>query len=251
MDIRSDFYVYILFRPNGVPCYVGKGRGRRWDAHESGYRSGRKSHNRHLTNIIAGAGSDLPKIKVRENLTKEEAFITEIALIAAIGRKGDGGPLVNKTAGGDGARGHTLSVEHKEKIRTSLKGIVRSEEFCVKIGNRRRGIKASAETLEKLRLSHTGHKQTLEQIEKIASKNRGKKRTEEFKERVSRLHKGKKRSPEFCKRMSEVAKARVASEETKEKRRLSLIQTYSSLETKRRHSEIMTLWWARRKSDKV
>lgn len=95
------FYVYVLFRPNGIPCYVGKGKNARWIAHE---RAGCNHSNKHLARIIVNAGGALPKIKVREGLTEAEAIETEIALIAAIGR-GNYGPLVNLTNGGDGISG--------------------------------------------------------------------------------------------------------------------------------------------------
>ena len=46
---------------------------------------------------------EIPKLRVRENLTEDEAFETEIALILAIGRADRGsGPLTNMTDGGEG-----------------------------------------------------------------------------------------------------------------------------------------------------
>jgi hypothetical protein len=113
----SDFYVYVLFRPwNGSPCYVGKGRGNRAKLH---LWLGRRHYNRHMANIIAKAkdlGLDIPCCIVRSGLTEEVAFETEIAFIAAIGRKKNGGPLVNLTDGGDGASGYTHSAEGRANM---------------------------------------------------------------------------------------------------------------------------------------
>lgn len=103
MTQNRNFYVYVLFRPwDGSPCYVGKGKGNRWRNFSFGART-----NRWLRNIIAKAerlGMDIPSVKVRENLIETEAFATERAFIAAIGR-GKYGPLVNLTDGGDGPAG--------------------------------------------------------------------------------------------------------------------------------------------------
>lgn len=114
---RSSFYVYVIFRPDGTPCYVGKGHGRRADHHR------RFTKNRHLRNLFAKYG-DLPIARVREHLTDAEACSTEIALIAAIGRRDLGtGPLINLTIGGDGAAGHIKTLETRAKLSASRKGM--------------------------------------------------------------------------------------------------------------------------------
>jgi hypothetical protein len=101
----SAFYVYAYFRPNGTPCYIGKGKGHRWLHHM------RFTSNKHLASLICRYG-ELPVVKIREGLTDGEAIDVEVALIAAIGRKANGGPLVNQTNGGDGASGwkHTPDI---------------------------------------------------------------------------------------------------------------------------------------------
>lgn len=114
--MRCDFYVYVLFRPTGEPCYVGKGCRQRWTSHER-----RQTYaNPHLARIIAAAGGAIPRVKVREGLSDPEAIEIEIALIAAIGRE-TAGPLVNLTDGGQGKRGRVLSSETKAKISASVK----------------------------------------------------------------------------------------------------------------------------------
>lgn len=32
--MNKDYYIYVLFRLNGVPFYLGKGRRNRWHYHE-------------------------------------------------------------------------------------------------------------------------------------------------------------------------------------------------------------------------
>src|ERR1700732_3623 len=95
------FYVYLLFRINGTPCYVGKGKDDRWNDHE---RSKRFKNN-FLKGIVAEAkvaGLDLPKVKIQEGLTEEAAHELECLLIKVIGRRNIGtGPLVNLTDGGE------------------------------------------------------------------------------------------------------------------------------------------------------
>ena len=118
---RCDFYVYVIFRPSGEPCYVGKGKGNRWKQHA------KHSYNPNLKRIYANAGGDLPIIKFRDGLTDAEAIVLEMALIAAIGRKKDGGPLVNLTDGGDGPIGMVLSAESRAKIGKAHTGKTLSE----------------------------------------------------------------------------------------------------------------------------
>lgn len=114
--MRYDFYVYVSFRLDGRPCYVGKGRGNRWLNYKR-----RKDHNPHLWNIIQAAGGRIPTVKIHEGLTESEAFATEVALIAAIGREVDGGPLVNLTGGGDGAADPSPEVRAKNSAQAKAR----------------------------------------------------------------------------------------------------------------------------------
>lgn len=128
---EATYYVYVLFRPDGTPCYVGKGKGYRWSTHFG------KSHNRHLANIVAKAGGSLPVVRVREHLTEAVALETEAALIGAIGRSCDGsGPLVNLTDGGDrgGLSGYNHTDITKGKIAAGHVGRQHTSETKVKCG---------------------------------------------------------------------------------------------------------------------
>lgn len=122
--MKTDFFIYVLFRPDGRPCYVGKGRGKRWIKHA------RRSANPHLASIIALAGGELPAVRIRTDLTEPRAFEIERAFIAAIGRKANGGILVNMTDGGEGAVGAVRSEKTKEAIRLALKGKSKSVAHC-------------------------------------------------------------------------------------------------------------------------
>ncbi len=117
------FYVYVIFRLNGVPCYVGKGKGYRWAIHDRMYYW----DNIHLSRIVAKYGP-LPRVKIRENLTESEAFAIEMALIKVLGRVCDGGVLVNETLGGEGISGLKHSEESKKKISAARVGKKKSSE---------------------------------------------------------------------------------------------------------------------------
>lgn len=120
MAENHNFYVYMYFRPwNGQPCYVGKGIRGRWKLH---LRSGVNHDNVNFARVFAKSnrlGLSVPVVKVREHLTETEALETEIALIAAIGRKCHGGPLVNLTDGGEGASGLVFTDEQLDVLRKS------------------------------------------------------------------------------------------------------------------------------------
>ncbi len=157
--MKRDKYVYILFRIDGSPCYVGKGHGDRWLHHE---RYPQFSANKNLANLVRKAkreGWELPKVIIRGDLTEKEAFAIETMFIKAIGRKVDGGPLVNLTIGGGGTSGHIgrnhwngeTHPETSRAIGDALKGRVFSEDSRLKMSKsakqRKRGIggKYSAE----------------------------------------------------------------------------------------------------------
>lgn len=123
----SKFYIYIIFRPNGVPCYIGKGKGARWRMYEMGYY-----HNLHLERIACNAGGDLPIVKIRSGLSEVEAFETEIALIRAIGREANGGPLVNLTDGGEGVTNPSLRARDIHRKRAVLRNLSNVQREAVR-----------------------------------------------------------------------------------------------------------------------
>src|SRR3990167_3303126 len=138
-----EVFVYVLFRPwDGSPCYVGKGKGRRWESHEW---CADNHCNRRLGRIIKKArrlGMEVPRVKVRENLIETESFEIERALIAAIGRSDQGrGPLVNLTDGGEGASNPSLEVRAKMSVSGTAArlGTKRSQETRDAIGRAHKG----------------------------------------------------------------------------------------------------------------
>jgi hypothetical protein len=165
MKDTKVYHVYVYFRPTGIPCYVGKGYGDRWKTHL------RRTHNLHLSRIIAKAGRDIPVVVVRDDLTNEQACEIEMALIKAIGR-GKSGPLVNLTDGGEGMSGYIHSESAKEKIRASNTGRTLTPEQRAKVSAARSGSKSSPETCEKIRASHVGKPLTGERLEKFVEGNR-------------------------------------------------------------------------------
>lgn len=145
---KCDFYVYVVFRPTGVPCYIGKGRGRRWQEHLT------NSSNTHLRRIAHLADGKLPIVILRSNLMNEEALRTEIALIAAIGRMRKGGLLVNHTDGGDGANGYKHTKKRREKIRRALSGKPKSEVHRQRLSETRAKFRYTEEQREALSDGH-------------------------------------------------------------------------------------------------
>ena len=189
-DGKIDFYVYIYFRPDGAPCYVGKGRGKRWGVHL------RECTNRHLWAIIQQAGGDLPRVKVRQGLTNDQAAEIEIAFIAAIGREKHGGPLVNLTDGGDGMKGcnEPKSPAHRAAIGAAHKGKKRSPEHCAAISKAVTGRKCSESDCKAKSIRQTGVKRgppSEETKRKIGLGNTGKKATDATKALMSAASKNK------------------------------------------------------------
>jgi NUMOD3 motif len=187
---RRDFYVYVIFRPNGVPCYVGKGKGRRWKRHAL------QPCNIHLKHIYANAGGALPTVKVGEKMTEDEAFAVEIAFIAAIGREERGGPLVNKTDGGEGPSGWVPSAEwreHRRKCATQAWQELGMAERLAEInrGKKYPGRPHTDESKRRISESLKGNTHTL-----------GYKRSEESKIKQSASTKGKPKTPQHAANIS-------------------------------------------------
>ena len=190
--MRQIYYIYVAFRPrDGSPCYVGKGQGKRWRMHL------RKSHNPWLRRIVAKANGDIPIVVIRSGLTEAEAFEIEIALIKAIGRKKDGGPLVNMTDGGEGISGYRMRPEVIERVSRINRG-----------NTYRLGFKASDETRAIQSALKIGRKQTQEHIESRVAPLRNRKRPPELCAKISAGKIGKSPqkynwSPEACARQKE------------------------------------------------
>ena len=152
----EGFYVYVLFRPwNGQPCYVGKGRGGRIRTHA---RLGGKHYNPHLAAIFTRAGGDVPSVIVREGLSEKDAFVIEVALIAAIGREINGGPLANMTDGGEGSGGRRQSTAMKAACSETQRGRRFSDEHLQRLRDARRRRTISAETASKISAALKGRK---------------------------------------------------------------------------------------------
>jgi len=89
----NNYYTYAYLREDGIPYYIGKGKGKR--AYKKTKRDSIKPP-KDISRII----------KLKQNLTEEEAFKHEKYMIAILGRKDIGtGILRNRTDGGEGNSG--------------------------------------------------------------------------------------------------------------------------------------------------
>lgn len=191
----TKFYVYVLFRLSGEPCYVGKGCGKRFSL------NGR--HNKELKKIVAESGGQIPKVKVRENLGEEEAFECERALIAAIGR-GKNGPLVNRSDGGEGPSGYRHTDEARRKISEAHRG-----------KKLRLGSKMPEHQMEILRSANTGRKKTPEEIEKLRASHTGLKMSEEARQKMREAKLGRPLSLEHKAKIAAGNRGKILSSETR------------------------------------
>ena len=103
------FYIYAYLRSDGTPYYIGKGK-----ASRAYYKN-----KRHRIPIP----KDKSLIVIMEsNLTEIGALALERRYIRWYGKKIEGGILLNRTDGGEGSSGISLSDETKKKISQSLSG---------------------------------------------------------------------------------------------------------------------------------
>jgi hypothetical protein len=110
-----EYYTYAYLREDGTPYYIGKGKGKRLY-----YKYGKNCKPPKDRSRI---------IKLKKNLTEEEAFRHEIYMIAVFGKKCDGtGILMNIADGGNappkiyGDKHHMKTEEYKKRVSEKLKG---------------------------------------------------------------------------------------------------------------------------------
>ena len=234
------YYVYAHYKaddPDGLPFYVGKGKNQ---------RDLSRARNQFWKNIVNKHG--FVSKRLHENLTEQEAWNIETALIEEYGKLSDGtGCLCNLSDGGEGASGVIHSKETKQKWSNAKKGKTWEEIYGVEQANKmreqRKKVKRahSDETRQKISASKKGENNPMfaktfskEHREKLSesrtgkpSPTRGIKHSEEARqnyakaaklrasrtdiyEKVSSKLTGIKRSEETKKKMSEAAKAREA-----------------------------------------
>lgn len=115
MENPKTFYTYAYLREDGTPYYIGKGKGKRWY-----YKYGKNCKPPKDKSRI---------IKLKQNLTEEEAFKHEVYMIAIFGKKCDGtGILMNIADGGNappkiyGDNHHMKTEEYKKRVSEKLTG---------------------------------------------------------------------------------------------------------------------------------
>jgi hypothetical protein len=164
----NDFYVYIIYRPNGQPCYVGKGRGRRIR------RDDKRKTNQHLNNIMLQSIDPLHREKIEDGLTESEAFALEIRLIKEIGREPHW-PLVNMTDGGEGPSGYRVTADTRSKISAASTGKIKTREHLRAIGIALKNSNAAKDQRRKIQDAKIGKRRSREVVERIRRALSGKK----------------------------------------------------------------------------
>lgn len=201
LSTRCDFYIYCLFRENGIPFYIGKGQRRRWMQHIYRARSNEYGHRYNIIRNMLARNVEMPIIKIHDGLNEITAHEYEIALIAAIGREPNG-PLVNLTDGGDGASGWKATDETRAKMSASRLGKKHTQEAIARMSAARIGEKKSPEAIAKTAAWHRGRTQSAEHKAKNSAANRGRKLSAEHIAKTAAGLRGKKKSPERVAKMA-------------------------------------------------
>lgn len=237
------FYVYAHYKaddPNGVPFYIGKGKGQRESS---------QHRNSFWKNIVNKHGFITKRLY--ENLTEQEAWDIEIQLINKFGKLTEGtGCLCNLSNGGEGASGVKHTNETKEKWSVAKKGKTWEEIY---------GPKKAEEIRAKRKLKK--RVQTEETKRKISESRKGEKNpmygkspSPEHSAKLSAAKigkpsnsKGKKYSEETRQNYKKAAILRASNSDIRKKISESLKKTMKSEETKKRMSEAAKLRAAKRK----
>jgi hypothetical protein len=231
-DTLNVCYVYVLFDLNGVPFYIGQGRGNRWLDHERYFQVG-KSKKDDLIAQILSQRKEIPKVKIFEGLSNKEAMYIEEQFIRAIGRSPIGS-LLNRKSMGPAPHSEEVcrrisevqrnrkrnphSAETRAKISKSQKGQKRGPQSPELIEKRRQGILRSyADGRRTSKSGMTGKTHSEETKQKISQSNSGKVRSDQFRLALSLAHSGRKRGPLSSitrEKIRAAMKGRIFSEET-------------------------------------
>lgn len=191
LSTESIFYVYAYFDKDGVPRYIGKGKGYRIREHRT------KTPKYRLAKAIA-SGEMFTSRKIAENLSEMEAFDLERRWIAKFGREIDGGVLWNLTLGGDGMSG----VIRSDEFRARMSEIQRYPAVRAKNSSAHLGRPKHPDAIAKTAAFWRTHKHSEESRKKISQAQIGKKLSDDHKKKLSISGKGKKRKSETCVRIS-------------------------------------------------
>lgn len=246
----NKFYTYIYLDQEGIPFYVGKGKGKRYIicAHLNKYNC-----SPFLVRKIKKIGIDNVVIEFAlKNVCEECALCCEVDLISIIGRRSKReGPLVNLSEGGEGISGYIHTKESKQKISEALKGKPAwnkgknlSDRHKQKISNVHKGRIVSDETRWRISKATKGEKNpfhgkfhTKESKQKMSEVLKGHKVSDETKQKISRGNRGKTVPDEVRQKISDARKGKRLSNETKRKISDALKGKSLSDETKRKMSE--------------
>jgi hypothetical protein len=166
--MSSDYYVYVLFDAYAIPRYVGKGKGNRWNQHES--EKGNSLKHQFIRQTLSILG-EIPKVKIRSGLINYKAYEIEYAFIKALGRYPNG-PLYNLTDKGSGPNSEQVKKWHasrtpEERSATAHKAMVTMGPEGLKARGQKAALKLDRKILIQ-RMKEVRAKQTPEKRSEIA-----------------------------------------------------------------------------------
>jgi hypothetical protein len=148
-------------------------------------------------------------VKLHEGLLEDVANAYEIALIAAIGRM-PVGPLVNLTAGGEGASGIPMKPHVRAMLSARQKGKSPSPEIRSRISASLKGRPLASST--RAAMSETRKNPSQEARQKRSLAMKGRVFSQDHRAKITASKTGAKASIETRKILSDAGKRRVAKE---------------------------------------
>ena len=168
----NKFYVYRYDGKDGLPYYMGKGKGKRC------FRHNKKGQ--------VNAPLDDARVIIFRGFTEASALAVERFWIKVYGRRWNKtGILRNKVSGGSGREGYVHSAEVKANMSTSRKG---------------RGI--SQDTRAKISLALKGRTLSQSHRANLSTALKGHTCSSDAKAKMSTAGKGRVRSPDHCMNIS-------------------------------------------------